>query len=106
MEVLIGFVVIVIAAVGFNRWRRKVRWDMLMTKYGDADVVAAIMRRAVWQGMSREQLLDSRGRPLAIDEQVYKTKTKHVFKYDQDGRNRFATRVTLENGTVVGWNQR
>lgn len=106
MEFWFWAFIIFSAIVGLNIWHRQVRWNALMAKYGDAEVVRAILRHDVWQGMTREQLIDSRGRPVAVDERVYKTKTTLVFKYDQDGRKRFATRITVENGTVVGWNQR
>jgi hypothetical protein len=78
----------------------------LLAKYGDPSVVDMIMRRVVWEGMTQEQLIDSRGRPAARDEKVYKTKVVHVYKYNQDGRRRYQTRVTVENGYVVGWTQR
>jgi hypothetical protein len=97
---------IAVAVVGLNIWARKQRWDALIAKYSDPAIVRAILQRKVWQGMSQEQLIDSRGRPAAVDEKVYKKKVTLIFKYDQDGRKRFATRVTVENGSVVGWSQR
>ncbi|MBO9558733.1 MAG: hypothetical protein J7515_09120 [Caulobacter sp.] len=106
MEFWLWVFVVVSAVVGLTIWRRHARWNALMAKYGAPEVVRAILRHDVWQGMTQEQLIDSRGRPAAVDERVYKTKTTRVFKYDQDGRKRFATRITVENGAVVGWNQR
>jgi hypothetical protein len=32
-----------------------------------------------------------------------KTKTKEVWKYHQRGANRYGLKITLENGRVVGW---
>lgn len=43
------------------------------------------------------------GKPADLDEVVMKTKTKAEMKYDQKGKNRFGTRVYIENGSVVGW---
>lgn len=48
--------------------------------------------------------MDSLGRPLDIDQKVLKT--KEVWKYNQTGKGRYALRITLENGEVVGWDQK
>ncbi|HVB89202.1 MAG TPA: hypothetical protein VND97_03285 [Beijerinckiaceae bacterium] len=79
---------------------------MLMDKYGDPEVVQGILRQTIWQGMTTEQLSDSWGRPVAIDDKVYKSKTVQVYKYGQTGKNRFSSRVRIENGSVVGWEQK
>jgi hypothetical protein len=94
----LGFVV----CVGIALYLRKKRRDALMAKYGDAAIVEKIMNRMVWQGMSEEQLIDSWGRPVARDQKVYKSKVTVVFKYQQTSKKRFARRVTVENGIVVG----
>jgi hypothetical protein len=106
MEFLVGLAVIIIAITAVSVWHREQRRKALMAKYGDAALVKALMEKRVWQGMTQEQLVDSQGRPAAIDEQVYKTKTKRTFKYNQDGKNRYATRIVVENGFVVGWTDR
>jgi hypothetical protein len=61
------------------------------------------MAGRVWQGATEEMLVESLGRPVDVDERVMKSKTRHVFKYNQLGKNRYGLRVTLENGVVVGW---
>ena len=82
---------------------RAARRKKLLEKYGDQEVVDRIMRKRIWQGMSREQLIDSWGSPADIDQKVYKEKTRDTYKYNQTGRNRYRSRVTVENGIVVGW---
>ena len=77
-----------------------------MEKYGDAELVDRLMRKMFWQGQSEGQLIDSLGRPLDIDQKVLKTKTKEVWKYNRTGKGRYALRITLENGEVVGWDQK
>jgi hypothetical protein len=74
----------------------------LIKKYG-RDVGLRILSRHVWQGMTSEQLLDSWGKPIDIDREVYKTKTKETWKYNQTGKNRFNDRIYLNDGIVVGW---
>jgi hypothetical protein len=96
---IVGLIAMRIAAVAERR-------RSLTAKYGDALLVERIMQRQVWQGMTADQLMDSRGRPADLDEKVYKTKTVHIYKYNQDGVNRFRTRITVENDEVVGWNER
>ena len=81
------------------------RREMLLAKYSDEAVVEAIIDGGIWHDMTREQLLDSWGSPIAIDTKVLKRKVKETYKYDQTGVNRFARKASLENDVVVGWEQ-
>lgn len=56
--------------------------------------------------MPEDQLIDSWGRPRARDRKVYRTKVRETFKYNQDDRNRFRSRVHVENGIVIGWEKK
>jgi hypothetical protein len=95
------------SAIILKRRRQKraflARYSELMAKYNDQKIVVAIMGGKIWQGMSQEQLVDSRGFPEDRDQTVYKTKTKQTWKYGRSGKNRFRERIYVENGTVVGW---
>ncbi len=82
---------------------KKARRALLMKRYDDADMVDTIMEGRIAQGMTAEMVMDVWGEPADMDETVLKTKTKREMKYDQKGKNRFGTRVYLENGVVVGW---
>ena len=84
----------------------KKRRETLLAKYSDVKIVDRIIRRAFWLGQTQEQLLDSLGHPLDIDEKVLKTKIKETWKYKRVGKNRFALRITLENSVVIGWEQK
>lgn len=77
----------------------------LVLRFGD-EIATRIVAGEVWLGQNEEQLRESLGDPLDIDEKVMKTKTRQVWKYDQAGANRFNTRVTLENGLVTGWDKK
>ncbi len=98
-----------ITAIILRRRRKKqrllARYSELMSKYNDQQIVAAIMEGKIWQGMSEEQLVDSRGLPDDKDQAVYKTKIKQTWKYGRTGKNRFRERIYIENGTIVGWKQ-
>jgi hypothetical protein len=90
-------VVVLIKLLGYLSRRR---W--LIQKYG-RELGLKILSKAVWQGMTREQLVDSWGNPVDVDHTVYKTKTKETWKYNQTGKNRYKDRIYLEDGIVVGW---
>ena len=85
-----------------NKWKR----ERLMEKYGDATLVDNLMQGMFWQGQTEEQLLDSLGKPLDIDHKVLKTKTKETWKYQETGKNRYALKIIIENGLVVGWDKK
>jgi hypothetical protein len=78
------------------------RKNQLIEKYGH-EIAIKILSRRVWQGMTIEQLRDSWGNPVDIDREVYKTKIKETWKYNQTGKNRFSDRIYLNDGIVVGW---
>lgn len=84
---------------GLAKLRRR-RW---LDRHGDPDMVETMMAGQIARGMTLDMVLDVWGRPADMDETVMKTKTKRQLKYDQTGKNRFGTRVYLENGVVVGW---
>lgn len=106
MEILAGTVCVVACFIAWCLVKIKKRRAYLLGKYKSALLVDKLMAQKVWQGMSQEQLIDSLGEPVAKDEKIYKTKTVEVFKYDQNGKNRFRKRVQVENGSVVGWSSR
>lgn len=82
---------------------RKLRRASLMSRFDDAQMVDTIMEGRIARGMTMDMVLAVWGEPADLDETVLKTKSKHEMKYDQKGKNRFGTRVYLENGIVVGW---
>jgi hypothetical protein len=99
----LSIIVVLIAFVFFAKFMRYlIRRKKLIQKYG-REAGLRILRGAVWQGMSSDELIDSWGRPTNVDHLVYKEKTRETWKYHQTGKNRFKDRVYLENGMVVGW---
>lgn len=106
MEVLVAAILAVTTWLGISVYTSKKRREALLLKYRDPAIVEMIMRRMFWQGQTQEQLIDSMGGPVDVDERVLKTKTKETWKYNRVGKNRFALRIILENGVVVGWDQK
>lgn len=80
--------------------------ELLIRKYGNFEIANKIMEGEFWQGQTQEQLIDSLGEPIEVDQKVTKRKTIEVWKYEQTGRGRFALRIRLENGIVVGWDDK
>jgi hypothetical protein len=90
----------------YRVFRHRRRLSRLESKYKDANLVRNIMDGYFWVGQTAEQLGDALGAPADVDKQVLKTKSKEIWKYAPQGRNRYALRITLQNGTVVGWDQK
>ncbi len=88
-------VLAVVAMFVYSYYQNKLKRDRLIEKYGDAALVDKLMRRMFWQGQTEEQLRDSLGKPLDIDQKVLKTKTKEIWKYNETGKNRYALCVNL-----------
>jgi hypothetical protein len=107
IAVIVCFRIVRARSLEADRLRRiDERRAALLQKYGNPEVVEKIMSGSVWQGQSAEQLRDSLGEPLDIGERVLKKNTRHTWKYERTGVNRFALRITLENGVVVGWDDK
>jgi hypothetical protein len=102
-----GWIILTVVILLFaSHYQTKIRREYLMKKYGDTHLVDRLMKRMFWQGQSEEQLMDSLGKPIDIDQKVLKTKVKEIWKYNKTGRGRYALRITLENGEVIGWDQK
>ena len=82
------------------------RYAKLMAKYGDEKLVHALVTQTFWQGMTIDQLKDSWGEPVAVEQKVMKTKVREIYKYKPLGKNRFRDKVTLEDGIITGWDQK
>ncbi len=57
----------------------------IQRKYTDPQVRGMIESKRIWTGMTREQLLDSWGKPTRMSERILKTKIKETYRY---GSNR------------------
>jgi hypothetical protein len=68
-----------------------------------AEQAARILRREIWLGQTEEMLIAARGQPEDRDYKVLQTKIKSTFKYHWKGANRYRLRVFLDDGIVVGW---
>jgi hypothetical protein len=109
----VGWIVPVLIVIGaislfiwYGRKKKKDRLLYLRNKYNDENIVQKIVGGYFWQGQTQEQLIDSIGRPIAIDNKALKSVVREVWKYNQTGKNRFSLRVTLENGRVTGWDNK
>jgi len=99
-------ILIVIAIFIIAYYSDKIKRERLMKKYKDPELVEKLMQGLFWIGQTKRELTDSLGKPLDINEQVLKTKTKEIWKYNKTGNNRYALKITLENSEVVGWDKK
>jgi len=106
VEVLWVIIAIVAIAIAFRIFSTVMRRKQLLTKYGDEEIVRRIMKKLIWEGQSKDQLIDSLGRPLDVDQKVLKTKSRETWKYQRTGKNRYRLRVVVENDIVIGWEKR
>ena len=60
----------------------------------------------LWVGLTAEQVRQSFGDPAGVERKVMATRTREIWKYGQTGQNRYALRITLDNGVVTGWDQK
>jgi hypothetical protein len=82
--------------------RNKQRFAALAEAYGE-DNAQRIVSGSVWEGATAEMIRESLGEPASIDQKVMATRVRQVFKFGQTGKNRYAMRVTLDDGVVTGW---
>lgn len=78
----------------------------LMMKSKDEELIERLKEEKFWVGQTKEQLINSLGEPLDINQKVLKTKVKEVWQYELTGKNRYGLKITLDDGVVVGWDQK
>ncbi len=107
---LVPALIICVIAIGLLIWfkhnQMETRLAYLRDKYRDETTVQGIIQHHFWEGQTSEQLIDSLGNPVTIDLKVLKAKRREIWKYNQAGVNRYGLRITLEEGRVVGWDQK
>lgn len=100
------FGTIIVLFFGNKYYKRKRKLSYLREKYQNEELAQKIFNNYFWEGQSADQLRDSLGLPVAIDNKLLKTKTKEIWKYNHQGGNRYSLRITVENGYVVGWDNK
>jgi hypothetical protein len=104
--VIIAIIGLIVLVVRVQAAARQKRLQYLLAKYGNQEIVHRIMNKTIWVGQTCEQLIDSLGRPADTDQKVLKTKSKEIWKYAHRGGNRYGLRITVEDGAVVGWDEK
>lgn len=84
----------------------RARRESIYSKYGRTEVAERILSKTIWVGETADQLIDSLGHPSDTDETVLKTKRKEIWKYYPKSTSRYGLRVKVENGVVVGWDEK
>ena len=101
---------VIAAGIAFYLWsksnKNKKRREYLIDKYQDLSLVEDLMNQCFWVEQTADQLIDSLGYPVDVEQKMLKTKKKEVWKYSHQGGNRYSLRITLDNDHVVGWDQK
>jgi hypothetical protein len=102
---------IVILLVGFGifyfqKEKKAKRKADLLRKYGDANIVEKILSKRIWVGQTKNELLDALGHPFDVDSKLMKTRSREIWKYNPNGKNRFGLRITLDDGRVAAWDSK
>jgi len=84
----------------------RLRQEMIEQAYANSPYKLDILNGSIRQGMTANMVVAAWGPPAAIDRKVLKTKTKEVLKYGPGPGRSFANKVMIEDGIVVGWEQR
>lgn len=103
---LVAIIILIVLVARMRAKARQRRFNYLLGKYGNPEIVNRIMNKTIWVGQTSDQLLDSLGHPADTDQEVLKTKRKEIWKYAPSGGNRFGLRVTVEDGAVAGWDEK
>lgn len=108
---MFGFIIICIIAsvvlcIVTSLVTARQRREKIYQKYGHTEIADRIIKKMFWVGQTSDQLLDSLGQPLDIDETVLKTKKKEIWKYCQKSPSRYGLKIKVENGIVVGWDEK
>jgi hypothetical protein len=81
---------------------RQQRWEHLVSTYGE-EAARLILEGKPWMGATQAMIVEMLGRPEDVSTKVTKAHKTETWKYDQIAANRYALRVTIEDGVCVGW---
>lgn len=98
-----GSILFVLLLKALWKWRRK---SALLKKYGDPETVNRILKKIIWVGQTSVQLQDSLGVPKDVDESVYMMRREQVWTYRARKGSSCGLRVRMEDGIVIGWEDR
>jgi len=84
---------------------RDEEWARLVYNFGK-EGAQNVQQKRLWLGAPHTAVTEMFGPPLARDEKVKAGLVVHTCKYFSTGANRYALRVTLENGRVTEWDDK
>ncbi len=101
--IVAGLLAVALLVFLFARWALAQRRRHLIERYYDPSIADRIMKGMYWRGQTADQLRDAIGKPADIDQTVLKTKVKEIWKYQPSGKRRYGLKITLDDGVVIGW---
>ena len=93
----------VVAFFLYKVFRKKKKLSYLKKKYVNSRIVERMFNGVIWQGETAAQLMDSLGKPDAVDKRQSQSLKKEVWRYGRRGGGRYNLAVDLENGIVINW---
>jgi uncharacterized protein YxeA len=103
MTLIIVIVVCVVAFFLYKAIRKQQKLSYLKKKYVNSRVVERMFSGVIWEGETAAQLVDSLGKPDAVDKRQSESLKKEIWKYGRRGGGRYNLIVDLENGLVINW---
>lgn len=82
------------------------RRNYLMSVFKDIALVDRIMKRTYKIGDHQNVIVEILGNPEVIDEDLLKTKIKHVWKYYPIASNRYRLKLRFEDYCLMGWDDK
>ena len=106
----VGFLMLIIVIAAcvvafflYKVFRKKKKLSYLKKKYVNSRIVERMFNGVIWQGETAAQLMDSLGKPDAVDKRQSQSLKKEVWRYGRRGGGRYNLAVDLENGIVINW---
>ena len=103
LTLIIVIVACVFAFLLYKTIRKKKRLSYLTQKYVNSRIVDRMFSGVIWQGETAAQVVDSLGKPDAVDKKQSPSLKKEVWKYGRRGGGRYNLIIDLESGIVVNW---
>lgn len=100
---VIGLIAGAAIAIRRKHARRKIRITYLRNKYSKEKDVQRILRHEFWKGQTVEQLFDSLGSPIGLDQGEGKHRKKELWRYGRRGVSRPSVQIIVNDGVVTGW---
>lgn len=85
---------------------QNIKRNELTKKYRNPQIVNNIMLKIIWLGETKEQLIDSFGKPANIKREIHKEYIKETYYYEEYRRNCYRIKIVLKNNKIISWQEK